>query len=104
MEFSEYAKNVLGCIYRTLMKTSVYARNRTMHSCLQYAPELSETFTDWLIKYTSYNRDEKERRRYRTKEIFDIESDSGFGKCVIEYMSGMTDRFAIKTFGEIISL
>ncbi|MBR6296818.1 MAG: dNTP triphosphohydrolase [Treponema sp.] len=104
MEFSEYAKNVLGCIYRTLMKTSVYARNRTMHSCLQYAPELSETFTDWLIKYTAYNRDEKERRRYRTKEIFDIESDSGFEKCVIEYMSGMTDRFAIKTFGEIISL
>ncbi len=103
-KFSQYARTVLECLYDTLMKTSVYARNRTMHSCLNFARELNGTFTDWLIKYTAYDPAEKERRHYRTKEIFDIESNEGYEKCVIEYISGMTDRFAIKTFEEIISL
>ena len=107
VEFQEYARNVLGCIYRTLMKTQSYAKNGRMEQCLRYYPELCRTFEDWLVKYTNYQptgeKDRKKMMRYNTIEVFDISDHESYEKCVIEYISGMTDQFAIKCFEEIIS-
>ncbi|HAK69710.1 MAG TPA: metal-dependent phosphohydrolase [Treponema sp.] len=103
LEFQSYAETVLGCIYRTLMRTQVYAKNHTMNQCLKYAPNLSRTFIDWLVKYTNYDIEEKKARLYQTREVFDINSEESYEKCVIEYISGMTDQFTISVFEEIIS-
>jgi len=107
VEFIGYAKNVLGGIYRTLMQTQIYAQNGTMDKCLKYAPNLSKTFINWLIKYTNYkpkgNEDAKEKMHFMTKEVFDVNDAESFEKCVIEYISGMTDQYAITVYEEIIS-
>ena len=34
---------------------------------------------------------------------FDVYDNESYTKCVIEYISGMTDQFAIEVYGEIIS-
>lgn len=107
VEFKKYAENVLGTIYRTLIQTQVYAQNGTMDRCLKYAPKLSETFVDWLIKYTNYkpkgDEDRKTTLHYQTKEVFDVDDPASFEKCIIEYISGMTDQYALSVFEEIIS-
>ena len=40
---------------------------------------------------------------YQTREIFDIENEESYQKCVIEYISGMTDQFTLSVFEEIVS-
>lgn len=102
-KFQKYAETVLRTIYETLMETYVYAKNRTVHQFLDFAPNLCRTFTDWLIKFTAYNPQRKSELLYRTKEIFDLNSEESYEKCVIEYISGMTDQFTICVFEEIIS-
>ncbi len=103
VEFQKYAEEVLGCIYRTLMKTQIYAQNHRIEQALRYMPELRTTFTDWLIKYSNYDINRKKILHYLTKEVFDISSIESYEKCVIEFISGMTDQYAIKVFEEIVS-
>ncbi|MBP5603037.1 MAG: metal-dependent phosphohydrolase, partial [Treponema sp.] len=47
--------------------------------------------------------DKKAALRYNTPQVFDIYDNESYTKCVIEYISGMTDQFAIEVYGEIIS-
>ena len=103
LEFQRYAENVLSCIYRTLMKIQVYAQNGRVENVLRYSPELQKTFSDWLVKYTNYNPQKKEIMRYKTKEVFDVNDNESWEKCIVEYISGMTDQYAIKVYEEIIS-
>lgn len=102
-EFQAYASQVLGCIYRVLMKAQVYAENGRLEQYFRYTPLLQTTFCNWVLKYTSYNNAKKAVERYEIKEVFDIHSKESWEKCVIEYISGMTDQYAIHVFDEIIS-
>ncbi|MCR5080416.1 MAG: HD domain-containing protein [Treponema sp.] len=101
IEFQKYAEVVLGCIYNALIQTQDFAKKRTMDRCLKYTQKLRETFIDWLVKYTNYDLEKKQLFRYYTKEVFDINDPESYEKCIIEYISGMTDQFAISIFEEI---
>ncbi len=112
-EFQNYAAGILQTIWRTLLKTYPYVKSGRVHKALKFYPKLSSTFEEWLIKYTAYQPDRNfsavEKTavnlypKYNTKQIFDLENTSSFHKCVLEYISGMTDLFAIQVFEEIIS-
>jgi dGTPase len=105
-EFEHYATNVIQTIYRTLMKTQPYAKTGRIAGALRYYPELCRTFEDWLIRYTGYEpADDSARKKtlhYNTQPVFDISDNESFQKCIIEYISGMTDQYAIRVFEEII--
>lgn len=103
VEFQNYAREVIGCIYRTLMSTQIYAQNKRLEQCLRYNPKLSKSFVDWVIKYTNYDISRKEILKYETSPVFDINDSESWEKCIIEYISGMTDQYAISVFEEIIS-
>ncbi len=107
VEFQKYAETVLGCIYRTLIKTQPYAQSGRIATALRYYPKLKSTFEDWLVKFTNYaprnESDRKKTLRYETKEVFNVDEWESFQKCIIEYISGMTDSFAISVFEEIIA-
>ena len=111
-EFAIYAENVIGTIFRTLQKTKLYAENGRVAQALQHYPKLCQTFEDWLIKDTSYKPfisekhsfvDKKAILKYNTIPVFELHDDESFTKCIIEYISGMTDQFAIQIYEEIIT-
>ncbi len=106
-EFRQYATDIIKTIYRTLMRTQPYAQNGRIASCLRYYPEMEKTFEDWLIKYTNYKpRNQPDRKhilRYDTQTVFDVYDNDSFQKCIIEYISGMTDQYAIRLYEEVIS-
>lgn len=106
-EFQNYAKGILTAIYNTLIQLQVYAQNGNVERVLKYAPELCRTYTDWLVKYTNYKpkgeENRKELMRWDTKEVFDVNDSQSYEKCVIEYISGMTDQYAITVYNELIS-
>lgn len=104
LEFQNYASNVIKTIFNTLIQTFPYARTKKIAFSLRRFPNLCTTFENWLIKYTCY--DEKQRENMRFKEIgivFDITNEESYRKCIIEFISGMTDQFAISVYEEIIS-
>ena len=111
-EFAIYAENVIGTIFRTLQRTKPFAESGRIAHALRAYPTLFATFEDWLIRYTAYQPfiperhtfvDKKQILKYNTRIVFDLHDDESFTKCIIEYISGMTDQFAIKIYEEIIS-
>lgn len=103
VEFQKYARNVITTIYETLQRAQIYAQRGRVSYALKYFPKLNANFEDWLVKYTNYAADKKKLLRYETPQVFDIHSDESYQKCLIEYISGMTDQFAIQLYEEIIS-
>ncbi len=107
LEFKNYAQNVLGTIYRLLMGMQSFAQNGRIPYAMRYFKDLSRTFEDWLIRYSNYTSkefpDRKKTLHYETPVVFDVTNYESYQKCVIEYISGMTDTFSIHCYEEIIS-
>lgn len=111
-EFGIYAENIINTLFRTLQKTHPYVKTGRVAQALKYYPKLCSTFEDWLIRHTVYRPYSSERhdyinakqlKRYNTPVVFDISDDESYTKCIIEYISGMTDQFAIQVYEEIIT-
>ena len=111
-EFATYSENIIKTIYTTLQRIKPYVENGRAAQALRYCPKLCATFEDWLIKHANYRPfiterhcfvDKKQALRYNTPQVFDVYDNESYQKCVIEYISGMTDQFAIEVYGEIIS-
>ena len=66
-------------------------------------PKLVTTFEGWLIKYSDYNLAEKEKRRCKNQLIYHLDDEVEYKNCVLDFISGMSDTFAIDVFNEIIS-
>lgn len=106
-EFQNYARNVIETIYNVLQRTQIYAQRGRLSSALRHFPKLLENFEDWLVRYTNYvparQPDRKRLLRCAAPQVFDVTNDESWQKCLIEYISGMTDQFAIGLYEEIIS-
>ena len=103
-EFEHYATVIIHTIYRLLCQTQPFVPSQKVGFCLKQYPLLSATFEDWLIKYTSYNLEKRANIKFDSiQPVFDLSQPDSFNKCIIEFISGMTDQFAITIHEEIIS-
>lgn len=103
--FHDYARLIIETITKTLL--SYYDGRNSIYKIKKdeaFYPLLCSTFSDWLIKYSNA-AEEKERlnRKFLNKVIYDIENKKDYDTAVIDFISGMTDSFAIKMFNEIIT-
>ena len=99
-------------LFRTLQKAQMFVKSGRVCQVLKTYPKLCSTFEDWLIKHSNYKSWSVEKRsfidkksifHYNTPVIFDINDDESYTKCIIEFISGMTDQFAIQVYEEIIT-
>lgn len=101
-QFKKQAKLVLESIFDVL--SSCYAGKDTfteLAARLSPYPLLRDTFSDWITKYTDINQLGRERRGYENKVIYDMGNECNYFRAIIDYMSGMTDSFALKVFDEL---
>lgn len=84
------------------MKLQVYAQNGRVEQALRYMPSLQKTFGNWLVKYSNYDAQKKNILHVKTIQVFDINDNENWEKCIIEFISGMSDQFAIQAFNEIV--
>ena len=92
---------VINEIYDTL-KSCFDGKNtiNNIQSLSTISKKLSESFIGFVYSYYDYgNRNEL---HLKNKVLFDINSEIDFYKCILFYISGMTDNFAIEIYNDII--
>jgi len=65
----------------------------------KFYPTVSSSFCEWLGAYWTLIRDPKQKN----PAIFDISHEKDYARAVISFIAGMSDRYAMECFNEIIS-
>ena len=94
--FMSFSELVLKSIFEALR--DCYAEENTFIKVLKLKREsatLSESFSKWLARYC--NIDIVNRKIYNNLETKNI-----YYQAIIDYLAGMTDRYAIKIFNELL--
>ena len=98
---NRYFELVISEIYNTLKNT--YDGNNTLNNLNVLSksfPKLSKSFISFINNY--YDFGNRDNLRLKNKVIFNIENPNDYYKCILYYISGMTDKFAIEIYNEII--
>ena len=94
-----YFELVLGEIY-SLLKSAYHPQDlmKNLDSICHIYPKLGCSFRNFLGNYYDCgNRD-----KLKNRVIFSFENEKDFYHCILYYISGMTDNFAIEAYQEII--
>ncbi len=101
--FMKYAEIVINSIFDFLL--DYYDSFYTIHKLEKYSKfykTATEDFSDWLIKYSNIDEKQHRLRKYRNKIIYNIENIKDYKQAIIDYISGMSDNYAIKIYNELI--
>ena len=102
LKFKKYATLIIETIFEQLMEYYPNLREKIDKDRILY-PKLITIFEGWLTKYSDYNLAEKENRNCKNKLIYHLEDEQEYKNCVLDFLSGMSDTFAIDTFNEVIT-
>lgn len=101
--FINYAQLILESIYKTLKKG--YRKKDTLKEInskyYNTYPLLISTFSDWLRKYSDNNDGYSRESKYKNCILYDMNDEKQYLQAIIDFISGMTDSFAIKVFNEL---
>jgi len=100
--FHAYAELIITSVFNLL--SDLYTREKTIEEVTRMKesyPTLGESFEEWLLNYSE--RDFGQRRLYKFEKgsVYNINNYNEYLRCVIHYISSMTDNFAIGIFNEI---
>ncbi len=102
--YSEYAGLVIRSIFKQLrsywepgMILENLERDRSAF------PSLTGGFVGWLRKYDGPSRQQGGRPRYANCILYDCREQNDYCMAIIDYISGMTDHFALRAFAELTS-
>jgi dGTPase len=104
--FKKYAELIITSLFSTLMDFYTHDTDRLLKnihdSTLDY-PYLSKSFHGWISKYGISKLREVPGNIYNNKIIYDIGNEEGYTLAIIDFLSGMTDQYAIRSFNETTS-
>lgn len=95
---NRYIKLVLEEIFMILYK--LYSSENTIDKLKEKEniyPKLIAGFIDWLNMYIKENKGETNNK------LYDLSNKKDYAKAIIHYISGMTDKYAVDIYNEIIS-
>ena len=98
----KYAKLVINDIFDFLLNH--YDGVNTLSKLSKYSkfyPTATIDFSDWLIKYSNIDDKTHRLRKYRNILIYDIKNEMDYKQAIIDYISGMSDSYAIKIYKEL---
>ena len=103
-KFKKYATLIIETLYEQLGEylTGNNIRDIINKEKILY-PKLYTTYEGWLVKYSDYDLKAKEDKRCKNKLIYHLDDELEYKNCVLDFISGMSDTFAIDVFNEIIT-
>jgi dGTPase len=101
--YNKFADLVITSTYEVL--TSLFVDKNSLKKNLDEMeaiyPSLIGSFYYWLNKYSNIYTDGREETKFANKIIYDINIEKEYKTAVIDYISSMTDNFALKIFSEL---
>lgn len=108
--FKKYSELVIMQLFDTLYNTYDGKHSwNNLESEKKYCPNLMCSFESWLAKYCNSeivpkgNLTTLSLQCENIKIYSDLSSEKIYIKAILDFISGMTDRFAIKCFNELIT-
>lgn len=101
--FKNYVNLIINTIFEKLNEYYCSDILDLLNKERQFYPNLITHMEDWLIKYSNVDLSKKEKQKYYNEPVYNIKSQTEYQKSIVDFISGMSDRFAIKIFNEIIS-
>ena len=99
---NRYFEVVINEIYNKL--SSLYDGTNTLERLqeqIHIYPRFINSFISWIQDY--WNLIDRRETNLKNKVIFDMSKKEDYNKAIIYFISGMTDRFAMDIYEEIIS-
>ncbi len=96
-----YFKIVMNEIFYCLQNE--FNEKRTIYNLkkmARYYPNLSHEFVTWLSNYAK--TEDRNEEEYNNKIIYNLQNRDDYAKSIIDYMSGMTDKYIIQIYDEIV--
>ncbi|BBB91172.1 MAG TPA: HD domain-containing protein [Methylomusa anaerophila] len=100
--YKRYARLIIESIYQTLLNG--YNGKDTQAELARYRdiyPVLVQSFSDWLDKYSDIGARDAKGNKYHNEVLYFLANRRDYIQAIVDYISGMTDSFAIKIFNEI---
>lgn len=104
--YFRYAHLVLAELYDTLMKGYDGAQTpKALAALARYYPGLIGQFTGYLEQYWDFTTTERRAElKLGNRILYQVkESQRDYIMAVLDYLSGMTDSFAVRSYNELIS-
>lgn len=102
--YKNYAALVIRSIYNTLI--DLYDCDNTLNKLSEKEstyPTLIDDFAKHIRVYSELENNERYNERYKNKKIYGkLEDKKIYAQAIIDYISGMTDRYAIEIFNELL--
>jgi len=107
--FKNYAHLIINQIFQTLLE--FYKQEETISFLLQNEnnyPTLIKEFINYLCKYVNLEilptSRKREFNKYKNVKIYEsLQTEKFYVKAILDYISGMTDRYIVETFKELIT-
>ncbi len=99
--FRDYAELILQSIFKALK--GFYHKKKMLTTIDDYQliyPSLVKEFKKWIVKH-SFIEGYPRPNKYQNNIIYDLGEEKDYLLCIIDFISGMTDHFAIKIFKEL---
>lgn len=100
--FRKYAELIIQSIFAKLQ--SYYCGTATKERLERdepVYPELIKYFSSWMVKYSSSFAEERTRLKHKNTAVYDLENGEDYTRAIVDFISGMTDSFALKCFREL---
>lgn len=101
--YEKYSRIILQSLFQALSKENP-EMNTNDFLVLQskYYPNLIKHFEEWLIKYSNFAPHIRSSRNYQNVMVYDITKQREYNRAIIEFLSAMTDQFALDMYHELI--
>lgn len=101
----EYSKKLVRLVIESIFSQLMKLENGNLSveridTGLQHYPILNDAFVEWMIQYSNISESLKKDSRFDNKSIYDINNRGQYIRAVIDFISGMTDNFALNVFEE----
>jgi dGTPase len=104
LSYKKYANLIIYSIFELL--ESFYDGPQTfikLDKQRNFYPLLIDTYSDWLKKYCVISDELSLDDKFKNVKLYDIRKKEDYLQAIVDFISGMTDRYAIKAFTEITS-
>ncbi|HOJ22575.1 MAG TPA: dGTPase, partial [Armatimonadota bacterium] len=101
--YRDYARLIIQSLFKTLL--GLYQGRDTLRAVEEKArlyPNLAGGFRDWLWRYSDANPRE-DSCKLENEILYRLGEERDYRQAIMDYISGMTDAYAIKAFGELTS-